>query len=603
MKLETLKHNQIIEAARLINGQGIPKDHVWSQYYVLVDGKEYPFKYLVSIAFSLVSEGKLQFQSNDSYRNYIENLGFEIRYYEGGYNFFTKEELAFYSSIVNTDYRTNNPAHQYYGQKLYPIIAKAKYWAEQILIDGFKLRQDGNWLNGHVARIKPYFWPRIYSGEDKDVFFNVEVNGSDQFIGYKLDGYFETTKALPEYKIKLLQEYKDLINWEWPQISFDELHKYNWERLIKESKEYVQKYLVHHNHLKTILSKETKIARITWNTNQWVKPSGLLGKSINPSFEKENGFGHEEWLFDGDKVIDGFKYGFLEPIHKYRSNYEGKVFDISLYTRDGVSNKTFWVTTLKNVQVLTDEESNEVFQQYKNQGWYDEMKADLYNLSLNSAQLDEWIKEDGSGLFNVKFTASQINEIPIELIPVINEKDIPSNRYTLMDIPKNVQEKYEALTKTGFSFENSGSEESDLGTKSKRTGRKREIELELKHNILQNKFLKYLQNTYGKAIVKRECTAYGASRIDITRKTDTGFVFYEIKTYNNLRTSIREGIGQLLEYSLYPNVQEAEKLVLVSHVAPSNELIGYLNHIKEFINIPFSYIHFDTEKEEVISEI
>jgi hypothetical protein len=97
--------------------------------------------------------------------------------------------------------------------------------------------------------------------------------------------------------------------------------------------------------------------------------------------------------------------------------------------------------------------------------------------------------------------------------------------------------------------------------------------------------------------------AYGSSRIDITRKTETGYIFYEIKTYNSLRASIREGIGQLLEYCLYPNVQEAEKLVLVSHVAPSNELIGYLNHIKSFINIPFSYIHFDTGKEEIISEI
>ena len=83
--------------------------------------------------------------------------------------------------------------------------------------------------------------------------------------------------------------------------------------------------------------------------------------------------------------------------------------------------------------------------------------------------------------------------------------------------------------KIGFSFEDSGSEEADLGTKSKRTGRKREIELELKHNILQTKFLKCLQKKYGKATVKRECTAYGASRIDVTRKTDTGYIFYEIK--------------------------------------------------------------------------
>jgi hypothetical protein len=218
------------------------------------------------------------------------------------------------------------------------------------------------------------------------------------------------------------------------------------------------------------LSKETKIARITWNTNKWIKPSGRNGKSINPSFEFEHGFGHEEWLFDGDKAIDSFKYGFLEPIHKYRSKYEGKIFDISLYTRDGESNQSFWGTTLKNVEVLTSKESDFVLAHYQQEGWYDSMKADLFNLNLDSKQLDKWIKEDSSLLFNVKFEAVQISEIPQELTPVLDEKDIPSNRYTLMDIPYEVQKKYEEKNKTGFSFENSGSTDADLASGGTRKG-------------------------------------------------------------------------------------------------------------------------------------
>lgn len=349
-------------------------------------------------------------------------------------------------------------------------------------------------------------------------------------------------------------------------------------------------------------SKESKIARITWNTNSWVKPSGLAGKSTNPSFEYENGFGHEEWLFDGDKVVDGYKYGFLEPIHKHRSKYEGQLFDLSLYTRDSESNSNFWVANLKDVEILLQEEAEQIFDHYKKEGWYDEMKSDLYNLNLDSKQLDIWIKKGAEQLFNIKFKASQINEIPTELIPVL-DNEIRSTRYTLMNIPTSVKEKIEDESKTGFSFYDSGSEEADLNTRGKRRGQKREIELELKHNIIQTKLLKYLQNKYGKSVVKRECRAYGALRIDITRKTDTGFVFYEIKTYNSLRTSIREGIGQLLEYSLYPNVNEAEEIVLVSHVEPTAEVKEYINHIKKYINLPFSYIYFDTEKEDIITEI
>lgn len=604
MKLDIIQRRHIKEAANLIDKQGIPKDNVWSQYYVVVEGKEYPFKHLVRNAYALVSEEKLQFQSNDSYRNYIEDLGFEFTYYEGGYNFFTQEELAFYTSIVNTDYRTSNPDHQYYGQKLYPLIAKIKYWAEQLLLDGFKLKKDGNWLNGHVAKIKPYFWPRIYSGEDKDVFFNVEVNGAEKFIGYKLDGYFETKKALPDHKLKVLEEYRSQNNLKWPKIPFDELDDYDWDRLLSESRKYVKGYLPHHDHLKSILSKETKMARITWNTNQWIKPSGRNGKSTNPSFEFTHGFGHEEWLFDGDKILEGYKYGFLEPIHKHRLTYEGKVFDLSLYTRNSDTGNNYWVTTLKNVEVISSEEATEVLKHYRKEGWYEAMKTDLYNLNLDSQQLDEWIKEDPTQLFNIKFDATQINEIQAELIPILDEQDIPSNRYTLLDIPPSTQQKYEEQAQLGFSFEDTGSEEADLNEKGKRKSRNNEIELEFKHNILQQKFLKYLQAKYGKSIVKRECQAFGASRIDVTQKTGSGkYIFYEIKTYNSLRSSIREGIGQLLEYCLYPNVEEAEKIVLVSHISPSDELRLYLNHVKNYIKIPFFYIHFDLEKEEIQSEI
>ncbi|WP_339903490.1 hypothetical protein, partial [uncultured Cyclobacterium sp.] len=171
MKLEVLNRTHIEQAASIIDQQGIPKNLVRSQYYVVVNGKEYPFKHLVRTAYELATGGQLQFQSNETYRGYVENeLSFEFRYYEGGYNFFTKGELDFYSSVVNTDYRISNPAQEYYGQKLYPIIAKANYWAEQLLIEGFKLKKDGNWLSGYVSRVKPYFWPRIYSGEDKDIF-------------------------------------------------------------------------------------------------------------------------------------------------------------------------------------------------------------------------------------------------------------------------------------------------------------------------------------------------------------------------------------------------------------------------------------------------
>jgi hypothetical protein len=112
--------------------------------------------------------------------------------------------------------------------------------------------------------------------------------------------------------------------------------------------------------------------------------------------------------------------------------------------------KVFGLLSLRMLKVLLPEESEKILDLYKQEGWYDEMKADLYNLNLDSKQLDEWIKEGAEQLFNVKFKASQLHEIPTELIPVLDNEDIPSNRYTLMDQPSELKEKIEVGVKTDF---------------------------------------------------------------------------------------------------------------------------------------------------------
>lgn len=168
---------------------------------------------------------------------------------------------------------------------------------------------------------------------------------------------------------------------------------------------------------------------------------------------------------------------------------------------------------------------------------------------------------------------------------------------------EKLTDKYDAKIKQPFSF-GSGSTEADLKKKGKRKSYTTEREMEFRHNDLQEKLLLFLQDQYkSKEDVKRECTAYGGCRIDITRKTDTGYIFYEIKTYNNLLTSIRLGIGQLLEYNLFPQAQQAEQMILVSDQAATPEIRDYILHLKSFINLNFSYMHFDSKLCKIISEI
>ena len=86
-----------------------------------------------------------------------------------------------------------------------------------------------------------------------------------------------------------------------------------------------------------------KYCRICWNTRYWREPTGEAAKiETGRSYVRENGFGHEEWLFnfawiqplptDSDRHV---KYGFLQPIGKYRSTYEGKRLTTCSFTQLG----------------------------------------------------------------------------------------------------------------------------------------------------------------------------------------------------------------------------------------------------------------------------
>ena len=75
---------------------------------------------------------------------------------------------------------------------------------------------------------------------------------------------------------------------------------------------------------------EDKIARICWNTEGWRNPSGPQGKSKNKrAYEHRVGYGHEEWLLDTTKLINGWDYAYLPPIGLHRQKYVGQAFNIS----------------------------------------------------------------------------------------------------------------------------------------------------------------------------------------------------------------------------------------------------------------------------------
>lgn len=125
----------------------------------------------------------------------------------------------------------------------------------------------------------------------------------------------------------------------------------------------------------------------------------------------------------------------------------------------------------------------------------------------------------------------------------------------------------------------------------------KEQELENMHGRVLDGMVDWLRKQYPECIISPECLIGGlAGRIDIARKTKDGaIILYEIKTYPKAIISIRMALGQLLEYSFYPDRKLSKEFYIVSHVAARKADLQYLKHIGEMIGIKIDYLHFNCD--------
>ena len=104
---------------------------------------------------------------------------------------------------------------------------------------------------------------------------------------------------------------------------------------------------------------ENKISKICWNSEGWKFPSGSKGKSAaSNSFEAEYGYGHEEWLFDKTRMVQGYHYAFLQPLNLKSDKHVGKTYNLLLYTiTDGTK---YFVGEIKNAECVSKKESKKI---------------------------------------------------------------------------------------------------------------------------------------------------------------------------------------------------------------------------------------------------
>lgn len=130
-------------------------------------------------------------------------------------------------------------------------------------------------------------------------------------------------------------------------------------------------------------------------------------------------------------------------------------------------------------------------------------------------------------------------------------------------------------------------------------------ELENIHGQVLDGMIALLRKQYPECTISPECLIIGlATRIDIARKTKVGdIILYEIKTYSKALTSIRMALGQLFEYSFYPDRKLSKEFFIVSHVAASKADLKYLQHVGEMVGIKIEYLHYNCSTGQIENNI
>ena len=144
-------------------------------------------------------------------------------------------------------------------------------------------------------------------------------------------------------------------------------------------------------------------------------------------------------------------------------------------------------------------------------------------------------------------------------------------------------------------------EENEMEGNKKNINKRRKVlnsesEYEPYHDQMQNAIFELLKTSkrydYKKVFIEK-------GGVDIKAKTrhDT-WHYFELKT-DNPKQSIREALGQILEYAYFPDTNKAEKLIIVADDKPSADVKKYLDHIRNKFNLPIAYRYFDLDKNEL----
>lgn len=417
MILSNITEVHLRQAAKKIDYFGIPKNSINNNYWVLVDENEYPFKYITNEAYKLANQtiDDLNFQSTAPYRKYINDLGFEIKFYPQNLNFFKRDEIDNYLKVAGKKYRKSDVEDIRFSQLILPNVKKLNFWAKNSLIEDFTAKLDNRWQ--WSGTFKSYLWIRIYkSGDSGKVFFVLGVNEKGNLYLHlncqRSNHTGGTTKALEKNKIKLFDNYLNEADYSSKSITPDDLKNYNWDSLIEFTQNYFYKYESLYDELESLTKIDASVQpapkyslipstipdqtksyvgkvrsfkgkKTDWSKKQLVSSKlGLLGEELVIHYEREKL--KELGFFDKaekvEKKLDGEGYDILS------FDEDGEELYIEVKTTKGNSDEPFYLSVNEKAFCELYKERYVIYRLHNYN--YQNMTAQLYK--VNGNELDNF---------------------------------------------------------------------------------------------------------------------------------------------------------------------------------------------------------------------
>jgi hypothetical protein len=111
------------------------------------------------------------------------------------------------------------------------------------------------------------------------------------------------------------------------------------------------------------------------------------------------------------------------------------------------------------------------------------------------------------------------------------------------------------------------------------------------HNLIQNEVYKILRKEFPDHEIGTEVPTNVGS-VDIVRKLPESYVFYEIKTSQSIKTNIRQGISQLMEYAYWNQIKNVLELIIIGPCPSTDSSKKYLNKLRGDFKLPVYYRYF-----------